>query len=215
MGRLIDENGNPIASEIWWEDDCSSGINGDLRAHQPRFQLIAAQDQAQIYLELVSNRGMGENPQCGINAEPAGELTTSFVSICTEIKDNGLLPHGYLPEDQRIDTSLALGANKEMAIDAGSTAVGDDPDCADGFSKGTDSLVYCVSAEALDGIPASVGVQLYFQLTPPFYLQNRFCTAQGDDRDRLYFMASHLNLDETTNEGWKLLVTDTAAVALP
>ena len=125
-----------------------------------------------------------------------------FLSICTKVKDNHLLPHGYLPEDQRIDISLALGADKEMAIDAGSTAVGNDPDHPDGSSNGTDSLVYCVPAEELDGIPASASVQLYFQATPPFYLQNRFCTAQGDDHDWLYVMAGHLNLDGTTAEGW-------------
>ena len=163
----------------------------------------------------MSDPGTGENPQCGLDAEPAGELTTSFLSICTEVKDNRLLPHGYLPQDERIDIALALGADKEMAIDAGSTAVGDDPDYADGAGKGTDSLVYRVASDALTGTPSSVRVQLYFQATPPFYLQDRFCTAQGDDRDRLYFMSGHLNLDGTTAEGWKLLVADTGKVAIP
>jgi len=211
VGRLIDENGDPLDGEIWWNDDCTARA-GEPRAHQPHFQVVTAQNQAQIYQELVSTPGDGENPQCGLGAEPAGELTTSFLSICTEVKDNRLLPHGYLPEAERIDIALALGADREMAIDAGSTAVGDDPDYADGANSGTDSLIYRVPAEDLDGTPASVRARLYFQATPPFYLQDRFCTAQGDDRDRLYFMAGHLDLDGTTAEGWKLLVGDTGTV---
>jgi hypothetical protein len=102
-----------------------------------------------------------------------------------------------------------------MAIDAGSTAVGDDPDYADGKSNGTDTLIYRIPADALDGTPADVRVQLHFQATPPFYLQDRFCTAQGDDRDRLYFMTGHLNLDGTIAEDWKLLIADTQPVAVP
>ncbi len=215
MGRLIDENGDPIAGEIWWDEQCTARIDPEARAHQPHFQVITEQSQAQIYQELVSTPGDGDNPQCGLGAEPAGQLTTSFLSICTEVKDNRLLPHGYLPEDQRIDIALALGANEEMAIDAGSTAVGDDPDYADGKSNGTDTLIYRIPADALDGTPADVRVQLHFQATPPFYLQDRFCTAQGDDRDRLYFMTGHLNLDGTIAEDWKLLIADTQPVAVP
>ena len=122
MGRLVDANGAPIAGEAWWKADCSARISGDTRPHQPHFQVIAAQDQAQIYQELVSDPGDGPKPQCGLDAGPAGELTTSFLSICAEVKDNRLLPHGYLPVDQRIDIALALGAAREMAPDPGSTA---------------------------------------------------------------------------------------------
>ena len=144
---------------------------------------------------------------------PAGQLTTSFLSICSEVKDNRLLPHGHLPESDRIDIALSLGADDETAIDAGSVAVGDDPDYADG--NGIDNLIYRVPTDDLDRTPASVRVQLHFHATPPFYLQDRFCTAQGDDRDRLYFMTGHLNLDGTTTEDWKLLIADTGEVAVP
>ncbi|MDA1070481.1 MAG: hypothetical protein O2825_03615 [Proteobacteria bacterium] len=215
MGRLVDANGAPIAGEVWWKADCSARISGDTRPHQPHFQVIAAQDQAQIYQELVRDPGDGPNPQCGLDAGPVGELTTSFLSICAEVKDNRLLPHGYLPVDQRIDIALALGADREMALDAGSTAVGDDPDYAEGASSGIDNLVYRVPTEELTAVPASVRVQFYYQATPPFYLQDRFCTAQGDDRDRLYFMSGHLNLEGTAAEGWKLLVADSGKVGVP
>ena len=64
------------------------------------------------------------------------------------------------------------------------TAVGDDPDYAEGASSGIDNLVYRVPTEELTAVPASVREQLYYQATPPFYLQERFCTAPRDDRDR-------------------------------
>jgi len=65
----------------------------------------------------VSTPGDGPGPQCGLDAEPAGQLTTSFLSICTEVKNDRLLSHGYLPESDRGD--IALGADKDMGIDGG------------------------------------------------------------------------------------------------
>ena len=35
-------------------------------------------------------------PVCGVGAKPAGELTTSFLSICAKVKDNRILPQGFL-----------------------------------------------------------------------------------------------------------------------
>ena len=56
--------------------------------------------------------------------------------------------------------------------------------------------------------------RLYYQATPPFYLQDRYCTATGPDTERLYYLAGHLNLARTPAEGWKLLIADTGDVAL-
>ena len=46
-------------------------------------------------------------------------------------------------------------------------------------------------------MPLAVRAALYYQATPPFFLQDRFCTARGADTQRLYFLAGHLNLDGT------------------
>ena len=60
---------------------------------------------------------------------------------------------------------------------------------------------------------ASIRATLFYQAIPPFYLQDRFCTATGDDTQRLQFLAGHLNLDGTQAQHWKLMITDaTAAV---
>ena len=121
---------------------------------------------------------------CGHDARPEGELTTSFLSICAEVKDNRLLPEGYLPLEKRKEIARALGAGDDLAEDAGSTAIDDDPDYRTG---GGDSLEYVVAQDEIDGTPASVRARLYYQATPPFYLQDRFCTATGPDAARLYY----------------------------
>ncbi|SMC77698.1 hypothetical protein [Primorskyibacter flagellatus] len=216
LGRIVDGAGAPIAGEEWWTPDCATRIAPEQRVHQPHYQKVTAQSQAQIYQELVSTPAPGAI--CGHDAEPAGQLTTSFLSICAEVKDNRLPPFGYLPEAKRVEISHALGAGTDMAQDAGFTAVGNDPDYAipeDGTSAGSDSVSFAVPLAGLASRPASVRARLWYQAIPPYYLQDRFCTAKGVDRDRLALMAGHLNLDGTAAESWKLQLGETANALLP
>ena len=214
-GRILDGQGQPIDGEVWWQDDCSARIDPLARKHQPHYQHIDSQSQAQIYQELVSTPAPDGPAQCGHAAEPAGHLTTSFLSICAEVKDNRLLPHGYLPTAQRVAIAKALGAGREMGEDAGTTAV-DDADYATRPSgaSGTDRLTYTVDLGDLDGTPARVRAWLNYQATPPFYLQDRFCTAEGKDRDRLFYLAGHLDLDDTPAADWSLTVGETVSVEI-
>ena len=212
-GRLVGPDGAPLAGEMWWKADCSARVAPERRIHQAHYQTITQQTQAQIYQELVSTPPDVDNPQCGHAATPAGQLTTSFLSICTEVKDNRLLPIGYLPLKERTKIALALGAGADMAEDAGSTGVGDDPDYRDGVGGG-DSIVYEVPLSDMSGAPTAVRVRLSYQATPPFYLQDRFCTAQGKDRDRLYFLGGNLNLSGTEADGWKLTIADSGTVMI-
>lgn len=212
-GALVDEAGEPIEGEYWWQDDCSARIRPEARLHQPHYQRITSQSQAQIYQELVSTPPERDAaPICGHDAPPQGQLTTSFMSICAEVKDNRVLPKGYLPLADRKRIAAALGAGEDLAEDAGSS-VGDDPDYVTG---GGDSLVYEVPLADLPGgtLPASVQATLFYQATPPFYLQDRFCTAKGEDAQRLKFLVGHLNLNDTAAEGWKLEVVSTERVPI-
>lgn len=213
-GRLLDAAGQPLPGELWWEDDCSARIEPEKRLHQPHYQRVTAEDQAQIYQELVSTPPAEGPAQCGHAAQAAGQLTTSFLSICAEVKDNRLLPQGFLPLEKRRAIADALGAGDDLAEDVGSTAVGDDPDYQP-MAGGKDSVTYAVPLADLKGTPTGVRARLYYQATPPFYLQDRFCTAQGKDRDRLFFLTGHLNLEGTQAEGWKLLLVDSGVVPLP
>ncbi|HET9226058.1 MAG TPA: hypothetical protein VFR31_05295, partial [Thermoanaerobaculia bacterium] len=135
---------------------------------------------------------------------------TSFLSICGRAKDNRILPQGFLSLEERTAIALSLGANADLAQDVEPHGVGKDPDYRDG---GGDSLVYEVDLSAVKGTPASVQATLYYQATPPFYLQDRFCTSKSEDTQRLYFLAGHLNLEGTEAEDWKLEVVSTGPVA--
>ena len=213
-GVIVDDKGTPIVGERWWKDDCSARIDPDARLHQPHYQEITRQDQAQIYQELVATPPETGAAQCGPHATPAGRLTTSFLSICSKVKDNRLLPHGFLSLSDRKTIATALGADADMAEETDPVGVGDDPDYQSG---GGDSLTYRVPLAALgnNGKPATVRATLYYQATPPFFLQDRFCTAKGADTERLYYLAGNLKLDHTPASDWKLRVVRSAPIAVP
>ena len=208
VGMLTDPAGRPLPGELWWEDDCSRRLG---KAYQPHHQVIEAQDQVQIYQELVTAPADGSRSKCGHEAEPKGPLTTSFLSICGHLKDNRILPHGFLPFEKRVEIARSLGAGKDLAQDTDPVGVGDDPDYREG---GKDSILYSVDLSKVRGKPASVQATLYYQAIPPYYLQDRFCTSKSRDTQRLYFLAGHLNLQGTEAEDWKLEVVSSGAVAL-
>jgi hypothetical protein len=51
---------------------------------------------------------------------------------------------------------------------------------------------------------------LYYQAIPPFWLNERFRTAQGDSGKRLHYITSHLAVDGTPIEDWKLQIGSAA-----
>jgi hypothetical protein len=71
-----------------------------------------------------------------------------------------------------------------------------------------------VDLAGLGARPAAVKATLYYQATPPFFLQDRFCTSKSEDTQRLYFLAGHLNLQGTQAESWKFEVVDSGEVAV-
>jgi hypothetical protein len=210
-GVIVDHKGAPIAGELWWAKDCSARIEPLARAHQPHYQTITRQDQAQIYQELNAAPPNTDAPRCGPDAAPEGALTTSFLAICTRVKDNRLLPSGFLNFADRTAISVALGADKHLAADVAPVATGDDPDYRDG---GRDAVIYRVPLADIPGKPATVEATLYYQATPPYYLQDRFCTSKSDDTKRLYYLASRLDLDGTPAADWKLRLVTSGPVAV-
>ena len=211
-GVIVDEGGQPVDGELWWKPDCSALLHPDHLVYQPHHQVIRRQDQVQVYQELVSAPPPGPSPRCGLDVPPRPPLTTSFLSICGRVKDNRILPHGFLALPERTRIAEALGARADLARDVEPFGVGNDPDYRNG---GGDSLRYEVDLRELAHPPAGVRATLYYQATPPFYLQDRFCTSQSDDTQRLYFLAGHLNLEGTAAEDWKLEVVSSGAVAIP
>ncbi len=127
QGVIVDAKGVPIPGELWWTPDCER-INPDARIHQPHYQVITREDQAQIYEELLASPPDVAAPVCGPGVKPSGRLTTSFLSGCTKVKDNRMLPHGFLKLAERIQVSRALGADVRLAEEIGPTAIGSDGD---------------------------------------------------------------------------------------
>lgn len=212
-GVIVGRDGAPVDGELWWKDDCSTRLYPGERRHQPHREVISAEDQVQVYQELVATAGAAEAPVCGVGAEPQGELTTSFLSICATVKDNRILPAGTLPLSGRVAIAEALGADRDLAHEAGPQAVGEDPDYVSG---GGDTVRYAVPLASLPpgADPASVRATLYYQAQPPFYLQDRFCTSRSADTDRLRYMVGHLDLAGTRAADWKLEIATTGAVPL-
>lgn len=203
QGVLTDERGLPIAGEFWWRTDCSARVSN---AWQPHFEEITAQNQAQVYQELITNA--------------SGVLSTSFLAINAHPNDNRLQPHGFLGEAERVAIAAALGDRTPLhqpgfAMDENhGIAVGPegeaarDPEYQNGSGK--DQLRYVV--RGLASKAARVSVQLYYQSIPPFYQQDRYCTAAHaagtpvSDTERLKYLAGQLDLSGTPAEGWKLRV---------
>jgi hypothetical protein len=213
-GVLVDAGGKPIAGEFMWQSGCKRGGEAE-KKFQPHYRNIGREDQVQIYQELV--------------LDPKGRLTTSFLSLATPVKDNRILPRGWSPT-VKLAQSQGLGSAKLPIPDLleavtphlpdGSGGEVDDPwykpkSVPGGMGGGGDEVTYTVPTAAFRGTPASVRATLYYQSIPPFYLQDRFCTApKKPDTSRLFFVAGHVDLDSTRAQGWKLQVVSSGEVSL-
>ena len=98
-----------------------------------------------------------------------------------------------------------------MADDTSPVGVGDDPAYRTG---GGDTLRYSIPLADIPGQPAAVKATLFDQATPPFFLQDRFCTAKGTDRDRLAYIAAGLKLTSPPEANWKLLLVSNGRVPI-
>lgn len=219
-GILIDDTGTPLVGELWYDAQCKKTVTK--ADFQPHYQTITKPGQVQIYQEVKLDPGDPEvettTPQCGDGAPVAdsANLTTSFLSICHTPKDNRLMPAGTVDKATRVELARAMGLvadgeAERLADEIGATGVGDDPDYVSG---GGDSVTYAVPVSDLASAPAAVRATLYYQATPPFFLQDRFCNGKGANRDRLFHLSGLLDTDGTPIEDWKFRMVSTGRVAL-
>jgi hypothetical protein len=210
-GVLLDGNGKPLDGELWWRPDCSARLDPDKQVHQPHYETIKRRDQVQIYEDLAAAPAGGDAAVCTKATTSMGPLTTSFLSRCVKVKDNRLLPSGFLNLEDRSRIAAAFGADKDLAEESGAAAVGDDPDYREG---GGDTLQYEVALDGLSGDPATVEAALYYQATPPYYLQDRACTSDSQDTKRLIFMTTNLGNEASAASAWKLKIATSGQVAV-
>ena len=111
------------------------------------------------------------------------------------VKDNRLLPRGWTPNGPPGFTHAAVTAPVGHAAD--------DPDFTDG--SGSDTLTYDVPLPTGVATGGQVIATLYYQATPPSFLRDRFTTTpNGPNTQRLYYLASRLDLSQTHIPDWKL-----------
>ncbi len=172
-GVIIDAEGRPLETEfrktIW----------------QPHHEVIERQDAVQIYEER--------------HLDDRRELTTSFVGLFTNVKDNRLLPSGW--RNDAPDT----GFMQPVGVEG-------DPRYHDG--SGSDEVLYRVPLAAIQGA-AAVQVRIFYQAIPPYYLRDRFETASGPETQRLHYLASRLNVGGSPIDGWRLEVASASAELNP
>lgn len=178
VGQIVGPDGQPLPTE-YFEVDPGTGE----QRYQPHHQTITRPDQVQIYEEIVQ--------------DPQGKITSSFLNLAHVVKDNRLLPLGWTPQGP---PGFTL---PETTAPEGSAA--EDADFTDG--SGSDTLVYDVPLPAGFQPGGRVLATLYYQATPPSYLRDRFTTVpEGPNTQRLHYLASHLSVEGTNIDDWKLRV---------
>lgn len=184
VGVILGADGQPLKTEFLPSKD----------DYQQHHSVITRQDQVQIYEEL------------NLNAQ--NEFTTSFIHRVTAVKDNRLLPRGwrlssyFKPQGEVMEQFMEATDPKGLAIQ--------DKDYQNPTNSldfaGQDSLLYEVKLPA--GIVKEnlkVKATLYSQSIPPYWLKQRFQTApDGKATQRLYYLASRLDLNKTPMANWKL-----------
>ena len=189
VGVIVDGEGRPLPSEFF---TATPGPRGrPAQAYQPHYETITADDQVQIYEELIT--------------DARGRFTTSFLRRDEELKDNRLLPAGWTKQGP--DPSFN-GRFLHATWPKGSAEK--DPDYQDG--KGTDTVTYRIELPPdVDPAHVSVRATLYYQSIPPYYLRDRFTASNGDATRRLYYLTSNLNLAGTPMENWKIAIASAMA----
>jgi hypothetical protein len=146
---------------------------------QPHYEVITDEGQVQIYEEVI--------------ADPQGKITTSFVGLDQVLKNNRLLPKGWRHDGPFGEFTRPHGEAER------------DPEYINkSGASGADRIVYRVTLDDRMRTAVSVRVTLNYQAIPPSYLKDRFAIGKGAETQRLAYLTSHLNLEMTPIDGWKL-----------
>ncbi|MBM7119325.1 hypothetical protein [Archangium primigenium] len=215
-GKVLWASGQPNPWGAICEGPCAPDGNNLLKSEftsdytqlQPHHQVITRQDQAQIYeLRVVDDRNT---------------LTSTELQQFKAVKDNRLLPRGWLPPSSRYPDEQLLGLNLQqlarltaplsLVLGDKDTSLSSDPDYSAKSAPGVDHLTYQLPLSQVSGW-RSVRARMNYQTIPPFYLAARFKeslrdakgqpTAPAPAMARLLYMTSRLN----TNTGLRYTPT--------
>jgi hypothetical protein len=183
------------AGKVLWCSGCTDGsgliVDGDGKTLPGEFATVAAglmpdlqrvdsQARAQIY-EI-------RHEDC------EHQLTNSFMRLCASVKDNRILPKGWSPTGLYADVTRPVAARSAAR-------------------PGQDTVKYVMKLAQPKGV-AHIEVRMLYQAMPPYYLVDRFRelspgAAPAPEASRLYYLATHLNIDDPNLRAsrWRLEVT--------
>jgi len=196
VGVILDgETGQPLDTEF-----LEPKHPGGRPKFQQHHETITRQSQVQIYEEL--------------SKDSAGSFTTSFLHRVKTVKDNRLRAMGWRRTGPYAEETKPEGRSRL------------DRDYQKSPNKGIDGIVYQVTLPKVQRRRIhSVEVRLLYQSTPPYYLRDRFASANAgpriEDTNRLFYMTSHLNTDAHDREGkpyledWKIQIGNTHTRKVP
>ena len=146
---------------------------------QPNHRVVSAADQVQVYESR--------------HADCDGILTTSFLKLCDEAKDNRILPAGWSSRGPYADATMPVPPSRNV-------------------QPGSDTVRYTIELPE-EQLPASYAtVKLQFQALPPYYLVDRMAliaeVGPKPQTQRLFYLATHVNLDDPNinASAWKLQI---------
>lgn len=172
-GVLINDSGQPLATEF-------SKTNW-----QPHWRVITGSNYAQIY--EVRTKDL------------QGLLTTSFLALAKQVKDNRLMPGGWNANGPYASWTMPV------AVPAATSP---------GYYNGAGSnLVTYRMPAAIAANVKSVRAVLNYQSIPPYYLKDRFDI--GGNNPATAQLQALVNLVDYTNtpvRGWKLPVASAVSV---
>lgn len=172
-GVLIDDAGQPLSTEF------------SKTTWQPHQRLITSGKQAQIYETR--------------DKDPAGLLTTSFLALATQVKDNRLMPIGWQGTGPYADWTKPVAVNPQLS-----------PGYFNG--KGNDVVTYRIPPALAPKVKA-VRAILYYQSIPPYYLQDRFTIGGNSPATaQLRELTQKVDYSKTAAKDWKLAVAAATTV---
>jgi hypothetical protein len=174
IGRSVGGQFTPLPTEFFEKNQ-----------FQPHFDTITREDQVQIFEALAK--------------DSRGDITTSFLGLKTEVKDNRLLPKGWRP-----DGPHAAETGPKGVLQAKNAWYYD--------GSRTDVVRYEIPLAAGLAGPFTVTATLYYQSLPPYYLRQRFMNIDKPAAQNLFYFVSTLKLGGDL-KGWKLKIAHDSATA--
>jgi hypothetical protein len=165
---------------------------------QPHYQTINSQSQVQIYEVKV--------------VDDYNKVTTLELQQFAAVKDNRLLPQGWVSSGQRKPGEALLGLNLQQialltqplskVLGPTDSSISGDSDYTTSPASGVDNLTYQIPLSAVNNWK-SIRVRMNYQTIPPGYLNARFkssllgsngqAATPGPAMQRLIYMTSRLN----------------------